>query len=300
MLTKKIEIVGQNPGFRGGCCGGTKTDIKIDRNFPNELLQGRMTTYEWTTFCESVDKALIRVNNVELKIWDKIECVAKFLFVVGVIVSITTYFRDESPTVPIIGLVVVPAFYLVVRYAMVYLAWRTAAENISRECKKESRNRSTVNFHLREERHYASWKEKSVTYYIECIAHDQDQSVSNEGTPGIMEQGMAGPVLTAVVATPVMEVDPIDVTVGSDGAKANSSKASKVERTKSDRIQDLNRMVAMLTEEEYNRALDMIENDSSNFVIPIPVDQMEELERQRATLSAGEYATRRKNILNNM
>ncbi len=299
MLTKKIEIVGQNPGFRGGCCGGTKTDIKIDRNFPNELLQGRMTTYEWTTFCEQVDKALIRVNNVELKIWDKIECVAKFLLGVGVIVSVAAYFSSgESPTVPMIGLVAVPAIYLVVRYVTVYLAWKTAAENISRECKTESRKRSTVNFHLREERHYASWKERSVTYYIECIAHDQ--SASDEGTPGIMEQGMAGPVLTAVVATPVVEVNPIDVTVGSDSAKMNSSKSSQVERTKSDRMQDLNRMVAMLTEEEYNRALDMIENDRSNFAIPIPVDQMEELERQRATLSVGEYATRKRNILNNM
>mmetsp|Transcript_7654 Transcript_7654/g.8839 ORF Transcript_7654/g.8839 Transcript_7654/m.8839 type:complete len:295 (-) Transcript_7654:35-919(-) len=294
MLTQKIEIVGQNPGFRGGCCGGTKTDIKMDRNYPNDLLQGRMTTFEWTTFCEKIDKALIRVNNVELKIWERIACIAKFLLVVGVMVSIATYFTSgESPTVPIIGLVAVPAIYLIGRYVIVYLAWKTAAENISRECKTESRKRSSVNFHLREERHYASWKERSVTYYIECIAHDQP--VTDEGSPGMMEHGMAGPVLTAVVATPVIEVNPIDVT-----GKNNPSKSAKIERTKSDRLQDLNRMVAMLTEEEYNRALDKIENDLSNFAILIPVDQMEELERQRATLSEGEYAIRRKNILNNM
>lgn len=303
MLSKKVEIFGQNPGFRGGSCGGTdwSNRVKIDRQFPDEL-QGHMTVYDYTKFCEDVDKKLGSVNRALMRCWNIIGCVAKIFLGIGVIVSISNIVRGMDPTGLIIGAVFIPLVYLLWRYSAIRSAWNNAADKIRRVCKTESDKRPAVNFHLREERHYTSCTDRGVTYFIELIVDD-------EGSSGVMEQGLANAAVTMAVATPVYDGAPIDVTaassnISSSGAKATSpsanSNAVKAERSKDDRLQDLNQMVAMLTEEEYNRTLQRIENDTGNLAIPIPVDQMEELERQRATLSEGVYATQKKNILENM
>lgn len=287
MLSKKIEIFGQQPGFRGGSCGGTTNEMKVDRKFPEDILQGRITAFDWTRFCGDVDKALIPANRFQLGCWGKLDCVAKVFFALGVIGLIVRLGNDD-PLLPLLGLMVIPVVYFLVKWWLLYLAWENTAKKLRRVCHEHSENKPAVNFHLRQERHYTGCRGKDVTYFVECNVNDDE-------FPEIMEQGSS--LVVPVEATPVF--DPVDVTT----SKTDLSPAVeglKVERTKNDRILDLNRMIDILTEEEYNSVIDRIENDTSNYAIPIPVDQMEELERQRARLSNEAYTNQRKDILDNM
>ncbi len=237
-MSTRIDILGQ----RGGIHAQPGKNVIIDRKFPG-ILNGRMSEFEWTSFCDNVDRAIAPIGplKTQLSRGAMRGGVLMFAFFAVIAVLVTTRVLSDKihmilPPLFIVFMIV-PTVLSFRRFKLVAVQLSKIMADLEAVCQAESDKRSDVSFHVRAESYQTSSKRSSTINYIEC-------SVGNAGTGGLsaMEAGLGG-AINPPVATPV---------VGGSSMFESLSGNVSTQQNAAQRLADLEGIKALITEEEYD------------------------------------------------
>lgn len=151
MSTARIDLHGQ--GYTTSYTANG--DVTIDRAFPG-LLDGFMSQFEWTTFCDRIDEALRPVSALKKKM-RMYYCLYVLLFV-GMSAAIPILATSDIaynlvssaayvPILVVIFCVPMGLFYFLAR--RMTMKAKEILAGVQKVCDEESAKRSNVSFHIR-------------------------------------------------------------------------------------------------------------------------------------------------------
>ena len=245
----RIEILGQRDA---------SSAVTVDRSLPSPLAQ-IYSSSEWTTFCDKINKALEPFEALKKKVLRMTMLSIGFgfgMFAIAAATASISFGRGSFNMFPlfiVLGLlmVFVPAAVGCYTAKMATEQSNIIKADLQRVVNEESERRYEVSFHLREEV-YTTFEYHSGTehrsggyrpvqhslYYIECVINS---TVSAATVP------LGAEVVETSYATPVAP-SAFDTLAAETGASAGYGQKSAVER-----LQELEAVKGMLSENEYNQ-----------------------------------------------
>lgn len=247
----RIEILGQRDA---------SSAVTVDRSLPSPLAQ-IYSSSEWATFCDKINKALEPFEALKKKVLRMTMLSMGFGFGMFAIAAATIGISFGTgrggfnifPLFIVLGLlmVFVPAAVGCYTAKMAMEQSNIIKADLQRVVNEESERRYEVSFHLREEV-YTTFEYHSGTehrsggyrpvqrslYYIECVINN---TVSAATVP------LGAEVVETSYATPVAP-SAFDTLAAETGASAGYGQKSAVER-----LQELEAVKGMLSENEYNQ-----------------------------------------------
>eukprot|EP00557_Chaetoceros_sp_GSL56_P013016 CAMPEP_0176479432 /NCGR_PEP_ID=MMETSP0200_2-20121128/1739_1 /TAXON_ID=947934 /ORGANISM="Chaetoceros sp., Strain GSL56" /LENGTH=239 /DNA_ID=CAMNT_0017875481 /DNA_START=56 /DNA_END=772 /DNA_ORIENTATION=- len=236
-----------NHSFRIELHGQTlfTSKITIDRSMP-AMLSDRMSNQEWIAFCDRVDQALEPTHTIKRRLacYTALSVAASFgifimIAILGATGSIVSSYGGFNPLYIIlfVSFIVVPVTIQCHTFRQTYRKIGKVYEDLRRVVNEESSKRSDISFHLKEEIHVGysttSRVQRTTVNYIECC-------ISLSGG----QDGNYNP-MNATVASPVVIPSMFDTMSGAGGRMSGKSTL--------ERLQELEGIKAILSEEEYNK-----------------------------------------------
>jgi len=257
-MSTQIAIHGQGTGMGPQSTPGNAP--VIDRSFPG-ILSGKMSESEWTSFCNDVDKTLEPVGPIKGQIMAKMKMLACGMFAsFAVIAGITA----TGALTNSVGFYIYPVLFFSFplgifcvskrAFASVAGELRKVMTDLEEVCERESARRHDVSFHVRAQTFGGGGNNNRGRQinYIECSVGNAG---SGAGAVNAMEAGQAPPVAYPV-GDPDINVSasaaPATTSIFSSLALGGSAQPTAPTISTATRLQELEGIKSLLTEEEYN------------------------------------------------
>lgn len=252
MSSIRIEITGQS---------SFNSPVKIDRAQPLQLAQ-HISTFQWESFCNTIDEALAPITHTRKNATRQMMCgfgISLVIFALNGILGATGLAFSIYWLMPIIGIafVAVPACMSSSAVRTATNSFNEVIEEVRTILSAESSKSPCVSFHLKEDEtlHISSYSSSRfristrLKYYIECYVNDGSAGVLQQGETVVTNATLV--TATAVQATPVSMFD--NLANNAEAGTLTGNENNNDSKTSLERLQELEALKSLITEDEYNR-----------------------------------------------
>jgi hypothetical protein len=260
-MSTNIAIHGQGTGMGPRSTPGNAPII--DRAFPG-ILSNKMSEGEWISFCNEVDKTLAPVGPIKGQIMGRMKMLAcgmfaSFAVIAGI--SISGVLTNS------VGFYIYPVMFFSLplglfcfsnrAFSSVAVELNKCMKDLEEACERESARRHDVSFHVRGQTIGGGRNTRSVRQinYIECSVGGAGAGAgavgNNNMTFSAMEAGQATPVAFPV-GGPDINAPPAASSIFNNLAWGGSAQPTAPTISTATRLQELEGIKALISEEEYN------------------------------------------------
>lgn len=262
-MSTNIAIHGQGTGMGPRSTPGNAPII--DRAFPG-ILSNKMSEGEWTSFCNEVDKTLAPVGPIKGQIMGKMKMLACGMFVSFAVVagiSISGVLQNS------VGFFIYPIMFFSLplglfcfskrAFSSVAVELNKCMKDLEEACERESARRHDVSFHVRGQTFGGGGSNNRggrQINYIECSVGGAGAGASavgnNNMTLSAMEAGQATPVAFPVGDPDINAPPAATSSIFNNLAWGGSAQPTAPTISTATRLQELEGIKALISEEEYN------------------------------------------------